>query len=134
MPLEAYTNAGESNVTNFDCNSSFVDIAGKRWKSSFCIRQYKKYPRLYDMHLYMALVGEARQGMMATEVAEGVSKESALKLAQKFLTEIRPRVPTPVSAAPAAATPAEAAPQPPDDGDAGGETPAPRASPREIKR
>ena len=145
MPLEAYTNAGESNVTNFDCNSSFVDIAGKRWKSSFCIRQYKKYPKLYDMHLYMALVGEGRQGLMATEVAEGVSKESALKLAQKFLTEIHPRdagsapasnVPGAAAATPMATAPAErAAPPPPsDDADTGEETPASGTGAREMQR
>jgi hypothetical protein len=117
QPLEAFSNAGESNATNFDCNSSFVDVAGKRWKSSFCVRQYKKYPQLYDMHLYMALVGEGRQGMMATEVAEGVSKDSALKLAQKFMAEIHPRDPgrhepseTPPSAPVATAPIDEAAP------------------------
>ena len=144
MPLEAYTNAGESNVTNFDCNSSFVDIAGKRWKSSFCVRQYKKYPKLYDMHLYMALVGAGRQGMMATEVAEGVSKESALKLAQRFLTEIHPRTgqatppdgapgstPTPIANGPAK----DAAPAAPTTNeDSGEETPASGTGAREMKR
>ncbi len=127
MPLEAYTNAGESNVTNFDCNTSFVNIAGGKWKSSFCIRQYKKYPKLYDMHLYMALVGQGRQGMMATEVAEGVSKESAMKLAQKFLSEIHPRDASeaPASNVPGSATPVAAAPTkdatPSDDNDDNGE-------------
>lgn len=113
MPLEAYTNGGESNVTNFDCNSSFVEVAGKRWKSSFCIRQYKKYPQLYDMHLYMALVGEGRQGMMATQVAEGVSKDSALKLARKFMSEIKPAATAkemPGKSAPGSADPVAAAP------------------------
>ncbi|TAL37298.1 MAG: serine protease [Alphaproteobacteria bacterium] len=127
MPLEAYRNGGESNVTNFDCNSSFVDVAGKRWKSSFCIRQYIKYPQLYDMHLYMALVGEGRQGMMATQVAEGVSKDSALKLARKFMSEIRPAAASkapgkPAPAAPVAAEPAKESPAPQED--PGDETPA----------
>ncbi|MEZ0225584.1 MAG: serine protease [Alphaproteobacteria bacterium] len=129
MPLEAYTNGGESNVTNFDCKSGFVDVAGKRWKSSFCVRQYKKYPQLYDMHLYMALVGEGLQGMMATQVAEGVSKDSALKLAQKFMSEIKPapeakqpQKASPESAAPVASAPAKQGSAPQED--AGVETPA----------
>jgi serine protease Do len=127
MPLEAYTNGGESNVTNFDCKSSFVDVADKRWKSSFCVRQYKKYPQLYDMHLYMALVGEGRQGMMATQVAEGVSKDSALKLARKFMSEIRPRPASKAPESPAPTEPVAAAPSkegPRAQEDSGEEMPA----------
>ncbi|MDE1151330.1 MAG: serine protease [Micavibrio sp.] len=89
LPVETYTNAGEEDVTNFDCNNSFVDLANRRWKASFCVRQYKKYPKIYDMHLYMALVGAGKQGLMISEIAAGVSKENALKLAQKFMSEIK---------------------------------------------
>lgn len=90
LPLDAYSNAGEEDVTNFDCNNRFVDLADHRWKASFCVRQYKKYPKIYDMHLYMALVGAGRQGLMISEVAAGVSKENALLLAKKFMSEIKP--------------------------------------------
>ncbi|MDF3022860.1 MAG: hhoB [Alphaproteobacteria bacterium] len=90
MPL-GLGEAAEENVTNYDCSNSFIDMVGQRWKSSFCVRQYKKYPKLYDMQVYMALVGGAREGFMVTQIAEGVSKENALKLAQKFLQEISAR-------------------------------------------
>lgn len=90
MPL-GLGDAAEENVTNYDCSDSFVDLVGHRWKSSFCVRQYKKYPKLYDMQLYLALVGGERQGFMMTQIAEGVSKENALKLAQKFMAEITAR-------------------------------------------
>ena len=120
-PIGTFTNGGESNVTNFDCNSSFVDLAGKRCKSSFCLRRYKKFPQLYDMHLYMALVGEGRQGLVATQALQGVSKDSALKLARRFMEEIKPN---PAGAggssyapSPALQPPAEAPPL--DDGSGG---------------
>ena len=90
MPL-GLGDAEEENVTNYDCSDSFIDLVGHRWKSSFCVRQYKKYPKLYDMQLYLALVGGERQGFMMTQIAEGVSKENALKLAQKFMAEIAAR-------------------------------------------
>ena len=90
MPL-GLGDAAEENVTNYDCSNSFIDMVGRRWKSSFCIRQYKKYPKLYDMQLYMALVGGAREGFMVTQIAEGVSKENALKLSQKFMEGITVR-------------------------------------------
>jgi len=89
LPVEVYTSAGEEDVTNFECNNHFVDLADHRWKSSFCVRQYKKYPKIYDMQLYMALVGAGKQGLMISEIAAGVSKENALKLAQKFMSEIK---------------------------------------------
>lgn len=82
------TGGTEDDVTSYACNDSFVDVAGKRWKTSFCVRQYKKYRQLYDMQLYMALVGEGKHGLMVTQIAEGISRDNALKLAQKFIGSI----------------------------------------------
>ena len=89
-PNGDYENAKEGDVTNFDCNSRFVDIAGMRWKSNFCVRQYKKYPAIFDMHLYMALVDIGKKGFTLTWAVQGVSKENAIALAQKFMSEIKP--------------------------------------------
>ncbi|MCK5658263.1 MAG: trypsin-like peptidase domain-containing protein [Alphaproteobacteria bacterium] len=89
--LGNFQNAKEGDVTNFDCNSRFVDIAGFRWKSSFCVRQYKKYPKIFDMNLHMAMVGVVKKGFIVTMTAQGVSKQNSLALVQKFISEIRPR-------------------------------------------
>jgi hypothetical protein len=93
FPSGDYQNAKEGDVTNFDCNTRFVDIAGYRWKSNFCVRQYKKYPKIFDMHLYMAIVGAGKKGFSLALVAQGVSKENALALVQKFVSEIKPNAP-----------------------------------------
>ena len=95
------TGGTEDDVTRYACNDSFIDLAGKRWKSSFCVRQYKKYRRLYDMQLYMALVGEGKHGLMVTQIAEGISRDNALKLVQKFIGSITARAEdAPATAAP----------------------------------
>lgn len=90
QPNGDYQNAKEGDVSNFDCNSRFVDIAGYRWKSNFCIRQYKKYPAIFDMHLYMAMAGAGKKGFIVTLMAQGVSKQNALALAKRFMSEIKP--------------------------------------------
>lgn len=89
-PLEDYRNAEEQNATNFECNTRFVNAAGHLWKTAFCIRKYKKYPKLYDMHLYMAMLGQGARGLLISMAAEGVSKDNALALASRFISEIRP--------------------------------------------
>ena len=90
VPGGDFQNAKEGDVTNFDCNSRFVDIAGFRWKSNFCIRQYKNYPAIFDMHLYMAMVGAGKKGLIVTLAAQGVSKQNALALGRRFMNEIKP--------------------------------------------
>lgn len=88
-PSADYNNAKESNVTNFRCNSSFIDIAGRRWKSNFCTRQYKRYPDIFDMNLYMAMVGEGKKGLTVSVSTQGVSKKNALLFAKRFISEIK---------------------------------------------
>lgn len=108
-PTGDYQNAKEGDVTNFDCKTNFVENAGLKWKASFCVRQYKKYPLLYDMHLYMALLGAGKKGLVATLMAQGVSQKNALGLAEKFMHEIKPS-PDPVTPVPATSIPAAVKP------------------------
>jgi hypothetical protein len=92
-PIDPLSTAGENDVTNFTCDSGFVDMAAGRWKSSFCVRQYKKYPGIYDMQFYMALVGAGRTGVMITVSAAGVSKDNALAFAGRFMNNITAATP-----------------------------------------
>lgn len=84
-------NAQEGDATNFVCNDGFVDQAGHRFKTSFCIRRYIKYRDLYDAHLYMAMVDGKRTGFIIMTSALGVTRENALAYAKRFLHEIQPR-------------------------------------------
>ncbi|HRJ67541.1 MAG TPA: hypothetical protein PLW48_10425, partial [Alphaproteobacteria bacterium] len=63
---------------------------GQRWKASFCARQYKRYPALYDAMLYMAQLGQSREGLIVSLGAQGGTKENALQLTQKFMESLTP--------------------------------------------
>jgi len=90
MGMGLYYNAREQDVTNFDCSSDFLDLADHRWKASLCIRRYKKYPDIHDLHLYMALLGDTRSGMVVSFVAQGVARDSGLELVRKFMAQLKP--------------------------------------------
>lgn len=96
FPLDITDNAQKNDVTNFACDSGFVKVGGKKWHSSFCVRQYRKFPRLYDVHQYMALLGQGRQGLKFSLALQGVSRKSARELSRRFMDRI--------SLTPAAAT------------------------------
>lgn len=84
-----YDNAGEDDVTNFQCDNDFVDVGGRDMKVLWCARNYKIFPGLYDINLSMALVDVMDRGLLVEVVAMGVSKENAAEFARKFMKEIR---------------------------------------------
>ncbi len=84
-----YENAGEEDVTNFNCDNDFVDIGGRDTKALWCARQYKKFPGLYDINLSLALVDRNDRGLLAEVVVLGISKANAIEFARKFLKEVR---------------------------------------------
>lgn len=84
------SNAGEGDVSNFTCKDGFVDQAGHRFKTSYCVRQYTKYPSLFDAHLYMAMVDTSRTGVVITANALGVTRDNAQAFMTRFVAEIAP--------------------------------------------
>ena len=95
--------AREQDVTNFACNSDYIDLAGRPWKASFCLRRYKKYPAIHDMYLFLAMLGKSREGLAVSLSAQGVSKEEALTLSRRFMEHIKERPATETAATPATA-------------------------------
>jgi len=55
----------------------FVKLSGADWKTMLCSWQYKKYPRLHDVVLKMALVNRPAGSMIVELRLLGVSRESA---------------------------------------------------------
>lgn len=84
------SNAAEGDVSNFKCHDGFVDQAGHRFKTSYCVRQYVKYPTLFDAHLYMAMVDAPRTGVVITVNALGVTRDNAQAFMSRFVSEIAP--------------------------------------------
>lgn len=87
-------NVQEKDAENFACQNRFVTHGGQRWKASFCARQYKRYPALFDTMLYMAQLGQSREGLIVSLGAQGITKDNALQLTQRFMQSLTP-VPVP---------------------------------------
>lgn len=83
-------NLREKDAENFECLDRFVTHGGQRWKASFCARRYKLYPSLYDSVLFMAQLGESREGLIVTLSAQGVTRENALALTRRFMQSLLP--------------------------------------------
>lgn len=76
-------------LSNYNCHVSFVKLTGKDWKISTCARQYLKYPGLFDVATSIALVTEKDIGLIVQLAVAGVSKDIAMQLVKKFLTNIK---------------------------------------------
>jgi S1-C subfamily serine protease len=95
-----YMNAQEKDVSNFDCETRFVETDGQRWKAAFCTRGYKEYSGLHDMLLYMAQLGQSREGLVVTFTAQGVTQTDGLGMIRRFMAALKPQ-PQPDDAIPA---------------------------------
>lgn len=85
-----YQNARKrTDVTNFQCQTEFVNINNMDWKVGLCSRNYKKYRSLYDINLTMSSVGEKMEGLIVELVALGVNKTKALEFVKQFLGKIK---------------------------------------------
>jgi hypothetical protein len=71
------------------CNTRFVRTAGSLWKTTLCSWRYKKYPRLHDVSLKMALVNRKSQSMVIDLALRGVSRESAISFCKKFMEALQ---------------------------------------------
>ena len=69
----------------------FVKLGGADWKTMLCSWRYKKYPRLHDVVLKMALVNRPAGSMIVELRLLGVSRESALAFCRKFMGALKCR-------------------------------------------
>jgi serine protease Do len=74
-----------------ESNTRFVSIAGVNWKTTVCSWRYKKYPRLHDMVLKMALVDYPSQSMLIECKLLGVSKDNIIAFCKKFMGSLQCR-------------------------------------------
>ncbi len=86
--------AGKEDVTSFECHEDFhaKQSAGQDreiiTKGTFCARQYRQYPGLYDVLYLGATVNENRSGLVSHFTLAGVSMEMAQQFTRKFLASI----------------------------------------------
>ncbi len=79
------TKPGRDIVTNFNCDTWFVEVSSQELKSNLCRREYRDYPGMSDVLFTAALTGHADRGFFVTLIATGVDFESTLPLIRRFL-------------------------------------------------
>ncbi len=83
-----YNITRKEDATNYYCDDDFVNLDGRSWRVSTCMRAYKKYPGLYDMLLLMASVDQNDRSLLVKAGATGIDKMNALELQRKFMESI----------------------------------------------
>ena len=86
------TRLDEEVVSNFNCDTWFIDISAQEFKANMCRREYVKYKGLSDVLFTAAMIGHEREGFFITFIMTGVDYQSTLPLIQKMLeqTEWKP--------------------------------------------
>lgn len=84
-----YPFATEKEVTEFRCENDFVKLATRNWKVAYCVRQYKKYPKLHDVVVSLAVLGDSKRGHVIRAGLSGVSENLAKIFLKKLLGGIQ---------------------------------------------
>lgn len=80
--------AEETMVTNYDCETGFVEHNRIQSKVVFCLRAYKKFDGLFDTFMKASALTRTDEALQSTLTLAGVSYESAIKLSRAFLDSI----------------------------------------------
>ena len=81
-------NLSQEEVSNFNCNTWFVEISTEEFKVNLCRREYVEYTGLSDLLFTAALTGHDNQGFFITLIMTGTDFNATLPLVKKFLENI----------------------------------------------
>jgi len=81
--------AKKQDVSLFNCNTHFVNIAGKPFKTTLCRRDYVEHPELSDLIFTAAMVGQGKRGFIFNFDLIGTHHESAIGLLKRLLEEMK---------------------------------------------
>jgi len=81
-------NLSQEEVSNFNCNTWFVEISTEEFKVNLCRREYVEYAGLSDLLFTAALTGHDNQGFFITFIMTGTDFNATLPLVKKFLENI----------------------------------------------
>lgn len=79
----------KEHVTNYQCQTNFINLTGHSWKVSTCFRAYKRYLGLYDAILLMASVDERDKAAVITMGASGVDRKNAMELFKRTMESVQ---------------------------------------------
>jgi len=75
--------------TKPQCETDFVQIGGRTWKTTLCTSQYKKLQRLFDVELILSTVDRPDQATMGQLKMFGVTQGMSKSFVKKFMEEIQ---------------------------------------------
>ncbi len=78
----------EEDASKFECENSFLEIAGAPWKTVICARRYKKMPSLYDTFISAARLSDQKVAYVAQINLQAVTKKNAMSFYQRFLSHV----------------------------------------------
>jgi len=74
-------------VSNFNCETWFIEVSSQQMKSNLCRREYLEYEGMSDVLFTAALTGHKDRGFFITLTLTGVDYNASLPLIQKFLEQ-----------------------------------------------
>lgn len=79
--------ATKNDVGEFSCQHQLVELETNNMinKAVFCTRNYKKYPKLFDVLYISAAVNDSSQGLISHFTLAGVEQKLALDFTRKFM-------------------------------------------------
>ncbi|VAW99889.1 Serine protease precursor MucD/AlgY associated with sigma factor RpoE [hydrothermal vent metagenome] len=81
----ASLSGGKENFTEYNCKSDYVTQQDMLLKTAICLKEYKKFPGLYDMILIFTTLNENDKALISTLALAGVSYENAVKFSKHYL-------------------------------------------------
>lgn len=86
---EASNNATKENVTDFKCETNFVQIAKQSFKMSVCRRDYLRYSGLSDVLVTGAMVSQKQQGFLFELFVTGVDFKESMQLVKQVFENFK---------------------------------------------
>jgi serine protease Do len=72
-------------VTNYECQSDFIEQSGISFKATFCVRRYRDFEGLYDSYLSLTSLVDDRESLQSTMILAGFSWVNIRKLNSRFI-------------------------------------------------
>lgn len=86
---ETDNNASKENVSDFKCETNFVNIATQAFKMTVCRRDYLRYSGLSDVLVTGAMVSQKRQGFLFEMFLTGVNFKESMQLVKQVFETFR---------------------------------------------
>ncbi len=82
-------NASKTDVERFKCQTDFVTMDNRVFKTALCSRRYKRFKKLYDVSLDFMSVDEYDRSLMGGLILEGVTKTKSQEFIKYFMEKIQ---------------------------------------------